>query len=193
MKRLVPVLSRLKAQWKLWSLLNLCTIVGAIVTVIALAFAVFSYFVPYTDFENYIADKSPDPGIRQFTIPMLIRNELSFDVHVDPGLKYFLMSPKTPLNDTRVESGIVRLEQPFGTTAINGNYAIAPYGEMLTQFTLPKSKVIDESFIRGGYKLRIVATNRWVHDYSESIDVLFDEKTLSDGIRLTFYKSPTSR
>ncbi|MDE0522922.1 MAG: hypothetical protein OXH79_13305, partial [Boseongicola sp.] len=114
---------------------------------------------------------------------------LAFDVHVEPGLRYFLLRPETPEIDVRVESGIVRLEQPFATTAINGNYAIAPGGELITNFTLPKSQFIDEAIRSGGYKLRVTATNRWVDQYSESTDVIFDKKTIEDGIRLTFYRS----
>ena len=193
MRRLVPGFFRLRGLWGSWSLLNKFTVIGTFMTIVALVFAVFAYFVPNPSFERESIDDTVDSRVEQVTIPIRIRNELAFDVHVDPGLKYFLLSPKTPLADHRVESGIVRLKQPFGSTAINGNYAVAPYDEMLTQFTLPKSKIIDEAFISGGYKLRVVVTNLWVDSYSESVDVLFDGKTLNDGIRLTFYKTPTSR
>ena len=179
-----------KAQWRRWSLPSKLTAIGTAIGAISLILEILTNFGPSFFLERQSIDDTLDPSISQISIPIQIRNGLAFDVHVDPSLQYFLLRPETPLVDTRVESGIVRLEQPFDTTALNGNYPIAPSGEMLTRFTLPRSKVIDDAFSNGGYKLRVIVTNRWVDHYSESIDVLFDKKTIDNGIRLTFYKRP---
>ncbi len=180
-----------RAQWRSWSLPSKFSAIGVLLGVISLIIMILLSLVPYftQTVKTQIIDDTRKLNVKQITVPIRIRNALGFDVHVDPGLQYFLLSPKTPLTDAQVESGIVRLEQPFGTTAINGNYAIAPYDEMITQFTLPRSSTINAAFANGGYKLRVVVTNRWVDNYSESIDVLFDKKTVSSGIRLTFHKN----
>lgn len=186
MSRLIPS----KAQWRSWSLPSKLTAAGAAIGAIALSFAIFEYLVPSPFLERQSVDNTLDPSIRQIAIPIRIHNGLAFDIHIDPSLQYFLLRPETPQVDTRVESGVVRLERPLGMTALSGNYPIAPSGELATNFTLPRSKIIDDAFSNGGYKLRVTVTNRWVDHYSESVDVIFDEKTIDDGIRLTFYKSP---
>ena len=177
-----------RTQWRSWSLPSKLTAVGVLVGIVSLAYMVLTSEMPLRFFDKQTIDDTPAPVVEQIAIPILIRNELRFDIHIDPGLEFFLLRPETPLVDHGVEAGIVRLDQPFGITTINGNYAISPFGEMRGHFMLPKSRAISDALLRGGHKLRVVVTNRWVDHYSEIVDVLFDRKTVREGIRVTFFK-----
>jgi hypothetical protein len=177
-----------KAQWRSWSLPSKLTAIGTFLAFSMGIFAVFAYFVPYTPVRGLPTQTTPDLNAERITIPLVVRNELAFDAHIDPQLEFYLLRPETPVMDSAIEAGVVRLEQPRTVTAINGNYALSRNEEMLSHFSLPASLTLKKALDTGGFKLRVRVTNRWIEHYSEFQDVLFDQKTLERGIRITFYK-----
>ena len=66
--------------------------------------------IPHVPFDRRPIDDAPDHEVEQISIPILNRNELGFDIHINPSLQFLPLRPDTPLADYRVETGIVRQE-----------------------------------------------------------------------------------
>ena len=124
-KLLIPT----KAQWRSWSLPSKLTAIGTLISILMGVFAIIAYFVPYTPAINLPIQPAPDLNVERITIPVLIRNKLAFDAHIDPQIEFYLLRPETPVMDSQVEAGVARLEQPHTVTAINGNYALTGCGK----------------------------------------------------------------
>lgn len=161
----------------------------AFATLFGCAFTVFAYFFPFEGL-SFSEEKvhSEELPTKVISIPVILSNQLRAEVYVNPIVDFAIYKPGNEGSENVIETGAVRLKRPERITSINGMYPISVQDEVKTEITLPKSSVINEALREGGYMFRLSVDDTWVFDQHEDQDVLFDDQTLADGIRVVFYQ-----
>ena len=178
-----------RQQWKNWSLPSKLTAIGAYVGIVGLVFAVFIYFNPSDGLIGKPTNKKHDGPVNRIVIPIKIANSLGYQTQISPIVEYFILKTESPLTDTTIDSGTVRLERNNDLFSINGNYVIEQNRDIKTLIRLPRSKSLRRYLDEGGYKIKLVVSNVWISQYNEATDAPFDNITVSEGINISLFEA----
>ena len=126
----------------------------------------------------------------RISLPLTIRNELTYDAMINQSLEYFLTRATSPAAEEVVESGTVRIPTPDGFTRINEKIVITSGQTLFTAIELPASETLADALAAGGYGLKLVISNEWVKHFLVRKDVPFDEETIRRGVRMSIWQQP---
>lgn len=174
-----------KKQWQGWTYPSKASVMGTYITFIALVFAVFAYFYPWSEF-SVDSDQAAINVSKSIEIPVRIYNGLGAEAWVEQEAEFYILKPETPLMDVTVYNGMTRILRPENITTINDRYPVPQHDEINTKILLPQDSLLTNYIKHGGYKLRLVVRLSWSDRYFGYGEIMLDEYGIKKGINVKF-------